>query len=57
MNSAVKYYRRCFAINGVEKSRQAVVSREAKKKLHACASSDLRNHYNELFARMATVKL
>ena len=30
-------------------SRQAVVSHEAKKKQHVLASSDLRNHYNELF--------
>ena len=29
------------------KSRLTVVSREAKKKQHACASSDPRDHYSE----------
>ena len=32
-------------------SKRAVVSREAKKKQHACAYSGLRNHYSELFIR------
>ena len=39
-----------------EKSRLTVVSREAKKKQHACASSGLRDHYSELFTRMAALK-
>ena len=34
------------------KSRQAVVSCEAKKKQHARVFSGLRNHYSELFTRM-----
>ena len=33
-------------------SRRAVVSREAKKKQHAYASSGQCDHYSELFARM-----
>ena len=33
------------------------MSREAKKKQHACASSGLRNHYSELFTRMEALKL
>ena len=33
------------------------MSREAKKKQHACASSDLRDHYSELFTRMEALKL
>ena len=33
-----------------------VVSREAKKKQHAHASSGLRDHYSELFTRMAALK-
>ena len=33
------------------------MSHEAKKKQHACASSGLRDHYSELFTRMAAVKL
>ena len=37
-------------------SRLTVVSREAKKKQHACASSGPRNHYSELFTRMAALK-
>ena len=37
-------------------SRLAVVSREAKKKQHARASSGLRDHYSELFTRMAALK-
>ena len=37
-------------------SRLTVVSREAKKKQHAHASSGLRNHYSELFTRMAALK-
>ena len=38
-------------------SRRAVVSREAKKKQYACASSGLRDHYSELFTRMEALKL
>ena len=34
-----------------------VVSREAKKEQHACMSFSLRDHYNELFARMAALKI
>ena len=37
-------------------SRLTVVSREAKKKQHACASSGLRDHYSELFTLMAALK-
>ena len=37
-------------------SRLTVVSREAKKKQHACASSGPRDHYCELFTRMAALK-
>ena len=37
-------------------SRLTVVSREAKKKQHARASSGLRDHYSELFTRMAALK-
>ena len=33
-------------------SRRAVVSREAKKKQHAYASSGQCDHYSELFTRM-----
>ena len=40
----------------VKKSRLTVVSREAKKKQHACASSGPRDHYSELFTRMAALK-
>ena len=38
------------------KSRFTVVSREAKKKQHARASSGLRDHYSELFTWMAALK-
>ena len=38
------------------KSRLTVVSREAKKKQHTCASSGPRDHYSELFTRMAALK-
>ena len=37
-------------------SRLMVVSHEAKKKQHARASSGLRDHYSELFTRMAALK-
>ena len=37
-------------------SRLTVVSREAKKKQHACASFGPRDHYSELFTRMAALK-
>ena len=40
----------------LHKSRLTVVSREAKKKQHARASSGLRDHYSELFTRMAALK-
>ena len=36
-------------------SRLTVVSREAKKKQHACASSGPRDHYSELFTSRLTV--
>ena len=36
-------------------SRLTVVSRKAKKKQHARASSGLRDHYSELFTRMAAI--
>ena len=32
-----------------------VMSHEAKKQ-HVCTTSDLRDHYSELFTRMATLK-
>ena len=38
-------------------SRLMAVSRKAKKKQHACASSGLRDQYNELFTWMAALKL
>ena len=37
-------------------SRLTVVSHEAKKKQHACVSSGPRDHYSELFTRMAALK-
>ena len=37
-------------------SRLTVVSREAKKKQHACTYSGPRDHYSELFTRMAALK-
>ena len=37
-------------------SRLTVVSCEAKKKQHACVSSGPRDHYSELFTRMAALK-
>ena len=37
-------------------SRLTVVSREAKKKQHACASSGPHDHYSELFTWMAALK-
>ena len=40
----------------VSSSRLTVVSREAKKKQHACASSGPRNYYSELFTWMAALK-
>ena len=43
-------------VHAVCKSRLTVVSREAKKKQHARASSGLRGHYSELFTRMAALK-
>ena len=39
----------------VQVLRLTVVSREAKKKQHACASSGPRDHYSELFTRMAAL--
>ena len=39
-----------------KQSRLTVVSREAKKKQHACTSSGPRDHYSELFTRMAALK-
>ena len=37
-------------------TRLTVVSREAKKKQHARASSGLHDHYSELFTRMSALK-
>ena len=45
----------CGLIN-IQLSRLTVVSREAKKKQHACASSGPRDHYSELFTQMAALK-
>ena len=42
-------------LNSSSKSRLMVVSREAKKKQHALASSGLRDHYSELFTWMAAL--
>ena len=42
---------RTYCILSVMKSRLTVVSREAKKKQHARASSGLRDHYSELFIK------
>ena len=42
---------------GYTESRLTVVSHEAKKKQHACASSGPRDYYSELFTRMAALKL
>ena len=38
-------------------SKQAVVSRKAKKKQHAYVSSGLHDHYSKLFTRMAGLKI
>ena len=43
-------------INACIQSRLTVVSRKAKKKQHARASSGLRDHYSELFTWMAALK-
>ena len=43
-------------VQSLDGSRLTVVSREAKKKQHACASSGPRDHYSELFTRMAALK-
>ena len=40
----------------LKESRLTVVSREAKKKQHVRTSSGLRDHYSELFTRMAALK-
>ena len=59
---AIKYQVYCmentvqWSANTVQLSRLTVVSREAKKKQHARASSGLRDHYSELFTRMAALK-
>ena len=45
-----------WSANTVQLSRLTVVSREAKKKQHACAYSGPRDHYSELFTRMAALK-
>ena len=45
-----------FAVQGKDRSRLTVVSREAKRKQDACASSGPRDHYSELFTRMAALK-
>ena len=42
--------------NFIIESRLTVVSRKAKKKQHACASSGLRDHYCELFTSTAALK-
>ena len=43
-------------LNPLYISRLTVVSREAKKKQHACESSGLCYHYSELFTWMAVLK-
>ena len=47
---------KAIPISQLRISRLTVVSREAKKKQHARASSGLRDHYSELFTRMAALK-
>ena len=47
---------RYIVVDENSESRLTVVSREAKKKQHACASSGPRDHYSELFTRMAALK-
>ena len=52
----VEWFNEIYALISVCISRLTVVSREAKKKQHARASSGLRDHYSELFTRMAALK-
>ena len=52
----LKIYLACIQQSFPSQSRLTVVSREAKKKQHACASSGPRDHYSELFTRMAALK-
>ena len=54
--SQVCYKYKYLQFNKYTESRLTVVSREAKKKQHACASSGPRDHYSELFTRMAALK-
>ena len=52
----------CLVLSAAATYKQAmciktdVVSREAKKKQHVCASSGPRDHYSELFTWMAALK-
>ena len=53
----IDYKGDCIIYNKLHQvSRLTVVSREAKKKQHARASSGLRDHYSELFTWMAALK-
>ena len=54
--TARKIHLSIITISLLQSSRLTVVSREAKKKQHACASSGPRDHYSELFTRMAALK-
>ena len=58
--NCLSYTHNKFILNAllelVHVSRLTVVSREAKKKQHACASSGPRDHYSELFTWMAALK-
>ena len=44
---------KCISFSHICHGRWAVVSRKAKKKQHVHASSDLHDHYSELFTQMA----
>ena len=54
-NHAIDLYEQTLDIV-LNLSRLTVVSREAKKKQHARTSSGPRDHYSELFTRMAALK-
>ena len=56
LNFIKKTLQYSYTANMSLQSRLTVVSREAKKKQHACASSGPRDHYSELFTRMAALK-
>ena len=61
LHSEVFIIKLCFSFTVTilkrNKSRQAEVSREAKKKQHACALLGLCDHYSELFTRMEALNI